>query len=136
MTRRAGVLARARRAAEDGFDSTCRITRPTGERGPIDPETLKYPEPPRETIYEGPCRVQDRRDLAQTATAGEREVTIAGVELQLPIDGTENVALRDDVQMLTNPSDPAVVGRHYSIAGRHEKTHASARRLPVVEVIG
>ncbi len=136
MSRRAGVLARARRAAEAGFDSTCIITRPAGERGEMDPETLKYPDQPRETIYEGPCRVQDRRDLAQTATSGEREVAIAGLELQLPIDGTAAVALRDDVEMLTNPSDPAAVGRHYSIAGRHEKTHASSRRLPVVEVIG
>lgn len=130
------VLPELRAMAESMMVATCRITRLPDELGEMDPVTLQYPELTPEVIYEGKCRVQDRRDRDASDDAGEREQRIGGRELQLPIVGTETVSVNDVVSILTNPEDGALVDRVFTVNGRHEKTHATARRLPIVEVTG
>ena len=39
-------------------------------------------------------------------------------------------------KILTNPLDDSLVDRVFTVIGRYEKTHATARRLRVVEVTG
>lgn len=128
------VLPELRAMAESMMAATCRITRLSDDLGEMDPVTLQYPDPTPEVIYEGKCRVQDRRDRDASDEAGERSQRVGGRELQLPIAGTEDVAVNDIVTILTNPEDEALDDRVFTIDGRHEKTHATARRLPIVEV--
>lgn len=135
MTRVAGVLARGRRAAEALMVDTCRITRPgTGERD-YDKGTMQYTDPQREVVYEGKCRVQLTAQSvgASNQAAGERLTTIQVAELQLPVVGTEGVAVHDVAEILTAKNDDALQGRQLTIAARHEKTHATSRRLRLKE---
>ena len=131
-----GVLPELRAMAESMMTATCRITRLSDDRGEMDADTLQYVEPTPEVIYEGKCRVQDRRDRDASDDAGERRQHLSGRELQLPVAGTEDVAVRDVVTILTNPEDGALVDREFTVDGRHEKSHATARRLPIVAVSG
>jgi hypothetical protein len=131
-----GVLPELRQMAESLMTATCRITRLPDERGTMDPDTLQYAEQDAELIYEGKCRVQDRRDGDASEDAGERRQHLSGRELQLPVAGTEDVSVRDIVTILTNPEDEALVDREFTVDGRHEKSHATARRLPIVAVSG
>lgn len=137
--RREAVLARGRAAAEALFDATCKITRLSADRGAMDPVTLKYAAQTGETIYEGACKLQDASDRPAgdaPQDAGQRAQRTGTTRLDLPVLASGEVAVNDVVKILANDPDPSVVGRVYTVAGRHDKTHATARRLPIVEVTG
>ncbi|MDR6117269.1 hypothetical protein QE370_000453 [Aeromicrobium sp. SORGH_AS981] len=129
-------LAEGRATAAALLASTCKITRASSERGPLNPDTLKYDELAPQLVYEGPCRVQIARDSDRSDEVGDRTARIGDRELQLPVDGTGSVSTGDVVTILTNPADRALVGRVYTVTSRHEKTHAITRRLAVQEVTG
>lgn len=137
MTRVAGVLARGRRAAESLMVDTCTIKRPDpeAEPGQMDPDTMQYPATDLITVYTGPCRVQVRAVTAtpKDVTVGERVGGEQTSELQLPVVGSEDVAVNDVVTIVTAANDASMVGRTYTVTGRHEKTHATARRLALTE---
>jgi hypothetical protein len=134
----ASALARGRRAAEKLMTATCTITRvdPDATRGEMDPDTLKYPEAARLTVYEGPCRIQIQSVIggASDTDAGDRAGTAQQSELQLPVLASANVAITDIAVIDSEPNDPALVGRTFTITALHQKSHATARRLPVTEV--
>lgn len=129
-------LAEGRALAESLMTDTCRITKPGDGPRVYDPETMQYTDPARVTVYEGKCRVQIRGERSSGAEqeAGGRMVGTQQPELQLPVDGTEDVAPDHIVEMLTAVHDSSLVGRKFTIDGRHEKSQATMRRLRVIEV--
>lgn len=133
-------MAQFRVDAEAGMLDTCIITRPDpdAEPGVMDPDTMQYPEAEPLTVYEGKCRVQIKAIVAGASDTdvGDREVTAQEFELQIPVTGTEVVAVRDTVTIVTAALDDSLTERVFTIKARHEKTHATARRLRIEEVTG
>lgn len=132
------VLPELRAAAESLMLDTCTITRvdPDAIRGPIDPATNQYPPLPRITVYSGKCKLQDKSVIAASTAgdSGERAVVTQGSELQLPVIESADVAINDIAHMDTCVNDPSLTGHEYTIAARHGKSQATARRLRVIEV--
>lgn len=140
------VLEQGRELARSLMVDTCRITRALkpGEPGYVepvmDPVTMQYPTVARKTIYEGPCRMQ----VASTAVgigfndydAGDREVTAQQPEVQLPLEGTEDVRVDDEILWLTSANDAALVGHVFTVLAPHRKTHATMRHIRVWEGVG
>jgi hypothetical protein len=131
------VLAAGRAAAERLMTDSCRITRTSREAaGEFDPDTGRHEQPDPDDVYEGRCRVQVTDSLnAQTPDFGGRVVTVQKAVVQLPI-GAADVQVGDVVEIKAAGSDPALVGRRYTVAASHAKTHATARRVQVEEVTG
>lgn len=129
-----------RALAESNMTDTCIITRvdPDAVPGTMDPVTLQYPTATRLTIYSGPCRLQIKSIVANASEsqAGERQTTVQESELQLPVATSGDVAVTDVARILTCPLDPSLVGREFTIKGRHGKSQATARRLRVQEATG
>ena len=127
-------------AAEGLMSDACTITRvdPNATPGVPDATTLVIPAPARVTVYAGKCRVQIKSMIASSSDsdAGERQATTQEFELQLPVVGTEGVSITDVVEVSTAVNDSALEGRKFTIVARHEKTHATSRRLRVIEVTG
>lgn len=117
---------------------TCTITRAGVGTPTFNETTGQYTNPARVTIYSGPCRVQVTSLIANSATsnAGERAATVQGSELQLPVAGTGDVSVNDVAEITASAHDDELVGRKFTISARHEKSHATARRLRVIEVTG
>jgi len=132
-------LLEGRALAESLMTDSCIITKDgDGEPGEMAPDTGQYPDIARVTVYEGKCRVQIRGDRigSSETDAGDREVTTQEPEVQLPVAGTEDVSVDQQVKILTAVHDSALVDRVFTIVGRHEKSQATARRLRVIEVTG
>ena len=132
------ALVEQRTFAESLMVATCLITK-DGVGEPVFNETTgQYTYPARVTVYEGPCRLQVKSVIAGStdADSGERLTTTQEAELQLPIAGTDGVAIDHQAKILTNPLDLSLVDRVFTVVARHEKSHATARRLRVVEVTG
>lgn len=126
---------------------TCTITRedPDAPEPVMDPETLEYPDPARIVVYGpglaphfGKCRVQIKSAVATSSStnAGFREGTVQEFEWQGPVVGTEEIAVNDVIHMDTSKHDAALVGREFTVKARHEKSHATMRRLRVIEGTG
>lgn len=128
---RASVLAQARRAAEAGMVDACVIEKPVGQTKDPDTQvvTTTY-----ETVYTGPCRMQQRPAQAQEETVGEQAVLMLTRELQLPVPTSTGVGAGHRAYLTTSTNDPALLGRFWTVKGEHGKTEASARRLVVEEV--
>lgn len=117
---------------------TCTITRAGTGSGSFNETTGQYTAPARTTIYSGPCRIQITALIAssQDSNAGERVATVQVSELQLPIAGTGDVSYNDVAEITASVHDAELVGRKFTVDARHEKTHATSRRLRVTEVTG
>lgn len=145
MTDVAGLLARARKAAEDLMVDTCVITRAGEGKGEFNDATGQYDTPARVTVYgpdiephHGKCQlqIQSVTNSASSSNAGEREAVVQGDVLKLPVDGTGDVSIGDVAKIVSSAYDPSLVDREFTVSGRHAKSFASARRLPVQEVTG
>lgn len=143
-----------RRDAVDNMRDWCRITRPgPGGKGPINPVTLEYDQPPaRVVVYQGRCRIQVKADINSNVvetTAGDREATYQTFTLGVPItavpaapgDPFETVgtpeAVRPDyiAEIIHAPNDPSLLGRLFNIQGMYHKSQASHRRWRVRQVV-
>lgn len=134
------ALPELRAEAERLMTDTCQITRvdPQAPAPEMDPGTLAYPEPARLTVYEGKCKIQIKAVTAggSSSDAGERQSITQEFQLHLPVDGTAEVAATDVAEVTASVFDESLVGRKFTVIGRHEKSHATARRLPVIEGTG
>lgn len=130
---RDALLARAQAAAERGMVDTCTVRRVIGEvteRGTgVVTRTHLDPNP-----YAGPCRVQQHQATADRQDAGEDQVLMLRLELQLPISVT-GLQVADEVT-ITASRDPDLVGRVFLIHDLAHKTDASSRRVQCVERTG
>lgn len=132
------ALLEGRALIESLMTDTCTITRAgTGERV-FDEDTMQYTDPARVTVYSGKCRVQVKSVIASSsdASAGDRVATVQEFELQLPVAGTEGIAVHDVAEVTAAAHDASLVGRKFTVVARHEKSQATARRLRVAEVTG
>lgn len=135
----AQVTLEGRNLIESLMTDTCTITRAGTDKGTKNEITGQYDSPPASaTVYMGKCRVQIKSVIASSSdqAAGERQVVAQEFELQLPVTGTESVTVHDVVEVLTAANDASLVGRKFTVAARHEKSQATARRLRVMEVTG
>ena len=131
-------LPQLRAEAEAMMAATCIITKDGVGEPTFNTTTGQYDDPDRVTVYEGKCRIQIRGDRTGSSEfeTGDREVSTHEPELQLPVAGTAAVSVDQQAKILTNPLDDSLVDRVFTVVGRYEKTHATARRLRVVEVTG
>jgi hypothetical protein len=130
-----GVLRRGRAAAERLMVDTCKVTRVTGEPGLIDPETGLREPPPTVTVYEGKCKVQTYEPNESRPEAGEHLWTLQRYGLHVPV-GAGPVMIGDRIEITVAAADPQLVGRVFEVAGRMNKSMATAQRLLVDEVTG
>lgn len=127
----AGRAAKLRRMRD-----TCRITKP-GEGAPVlDPVTLEYVDPTATVVYEGPCYIPKRTATVSDASAGGASWQVGEYPLELPIDGSENVAPGHTVTYLTSPDNPALVGQVFGITEPDLQSQATARRFRMKRVVG
>lgn len=129
-------LAQFRADAEANMVDTCIITRAIPGNGEWNPETGQYDPLPPTTIYTGKCRIQIASVMGDASefTAGEREGATQGSVVQLPVLASTEVAVNDVVKVTECVNDPSLVDREFTIAGRHGKSQATARRLRMEEV--
>lgn len=134
----ASTLAELREMAESNMRDECTITRAGEGKGPWNEAEGDYDPPPRTTIYSGKCRVQIASVMgdAKSVDAGERDGTTQGSVLQLPVLTSGDVAINDVVELTECVNDPSLIGRMFTIKGRHGKSQATARRLRVEEGVG
>lgn len=132
----ASTLVELREVAEDNMRDSCTITRPGTGKGPWNDTTGEYDPPPRATIYTGKCRVQIQSDNATDNEAGEREGSTQTYVLQLPVLTSGDVAVNDVAELTECVNDPSLIGRMFTVKGRHGKSQATARRLRVEEGVG
>lgn len=126
----AGVLARGRAAAEAMMVDTCTIRRRTSVSTDEDGDvTVTYlsPDP-----YSGPCRVQQRTTAATPQDAGEAYALMLQLEVQVPMS-VVGLQADDEVTIDSSVHDPDLVGRTFLIRALAHKSHATARRVQVVE---
>lgn len=138
-------LPQFRADAEANMVDTCIITRAGEGKGEFNEATGQYDTPERVTVYgpdiephRGKCQlqIQSVTNSASSSSAGEREAVVQGDVLKLPVNGTGDVSVGDVAKIVSSTHDPSLVDREFTVSGRHAKTFASARRLPVKEVTG
>lgn len=126
------ALARGRAMIEGLMVDTCTIVRLTD--GILNQQTGERP-PVSTTVYAGKCRTQQHTPGGATLTdEGEASRSMLRRELQLPIAGTEDIRVGDQATITAAPNDADLVGRVFRVAELAGKSHATARRLGVVEV--
>jgi hypothetical protein len=126
---RASVLARGRVAAEAGMVDTCTIRRRTGTSTDRDTGATI---PVYATQYTGKCRVQQATAQAQQAEAGQDHLLLLRLEVQLPMSVT-GLEVGDEVTIDTSAHDADLPGRVFTVRDLAHKTHATARRVQVIE---
>lgn len=129
---RATALARGRSKAEAGMVDACTIRRPTGytEDDFSGTRTPTYASP---NPYAGKCRIQQALVQSTREDAGEDDVLLLRLEIQLPVVGSEGLAVGDEVTITTSVNDPDLPGRAFLIRDLAHKTDATARRIQCVE---
>lgn len=125
----AHALPELRAGAESTMRASCRITRAGGVVW--NPETLQN-ESSTVDVYEGPCRLRAAGTQDAAADAADQAFIESRYILSLPVVGSEGVKGGDSVEILTNPSDAALVGRKFNVTSVPAQSDASARRIPVV----
>lgn len=134
------ALPRLRAYAESRMVDTVLIEHCTGT---VDNETTGHKVNVWETVYDGPCRWQQRsQQVARTNSAGGT-VTVQQTELHLPVSTSGDVKpdqVDDGAESLWRATatvcvnDPAREGVVRPITADMTKTDATARRLLCAEV--
>lgn len=131
---RAVVLAAGRREAERGMVDTCEITRVTGSTTDRDTGVRVVT---RDTIYSGPCRVQEIFSFSRSTSPTPDQPVLARYRVvQLPVVGSEGIEQNDDVEITACMHDPDLVGRAMKVRDQAAKSEATSRRIGVEEITG
>lgn len=125
------MTLRGRAAAERTMADTCRIEYVTGT---VWDEGTGTSTPTYATRYEGKCRTQTTLTAESQQSAGEREWTIQSLTVSVPVSVT-GVAVGDRVTITSTALDLDLVDRVFTVVGLAHKTHMTARRLQVEEVV-
>lgn len=130
--RAARMLVRARAFRDQLADTTVAIRRESGTTW--DEATGKY-VPAWAVIYTtDQARVRFPGSQPQEQDAAGERITEQQPTLSLPVEGSGVVQVDDVATVEANPEDPSIVGMKLRVAGLHNQSHSSGRRLPV-EVI-
>jgi Family of unknown function (DUF6093) len=125
------LAARAFLVSSGALVDTCTIEHRTGEVTIGMQVTPTYA-----TVYSGACRVQAAAaNWAGPTDVAEAALRLASFELQLPVIGSEGIEIDDRVTILTCLNDADLVGRKFTITGVSRKSHATTRKLPLLEVL-
>jgi Family of unknown function (DUF6093) len=127
----ATALARGRAAVEALMVDACEIRR-RGAGGSVDDDTGVI-TPDRSTLYTGKCRVQQQSmgGAARAQTPGEDYQLLLGLEVQLPVVGSEGLQVGDEIEITAAAHDTDLVGQVFLIRDLFAKTHATSRRVGV-----
>ena len=74
------------------------------------------------------------RELGRSDVA-EAALRLASFELQLPVVGSEGLEIDDRVTCVTCLNDADLPGRTFTVTGVSRKSHATTRKLPLLEVL-
>ena len=85
-------------------------------------------------VYQGPGKVQTFESYEQTPIAGAHQFTVMRPHVHLPAD-TAGVRVNHRVRVVASALSPTLSGSEYRIAGVSDKSHATALRFPVEEVL-
>lgn len=132
----AAALPGLRAQAESVMQSTVRIRRKTGTTR--DSETGQN-VPTWATVYEGPAKLRMGGAQPNDIDASGQRVVEQSPTVSLPVGAhpdivsgaSADVNVDDEGELLTNPHDPDRVGTTFRVAGPHDQTFSTARRLPV-----
>lgn len=129
----AATLPSLRAQAKSLMVDACIVDRPVGL--PVLNTTTGLMETTYAPIYTGRCRVQEQSGVqAANPNAGERQFTLLGHVVHLPIDATV-YAVGDRVRITAASLDPTLVGRMFTVSTLMHKTYPTARRLVCDEVV-
>jgi len=128
------VLAGARAAAESRMLDTCMVTRGGGE-GVYDPDSMTIVDAASTPVWSGPCRVKVSNVGVNEVTVGDAALAVTRWEVHVPVEGTGTIAAGDTVKLLSASEDPALVGASFVVSAPFLASQASARRLPVSQVV-
>ena len=118
--------------AESLMTDTCTIERLGAET--FNAETLECSNTGA-NIYTGVCRVVMPNSLSvRDAESVGRVVLEQQLSLSLPVETSVAVRPNDIVTITASDADAGLIGRKFRISGTHHSSHATARRLPLVEV--
>ena len=126
----AAALPGLRAEAEALMVDTCRITKPGVGKPVRDPDTGEYVDPPRVTVYEGPCRWRNAYPAPQSVQAGGVTWAADIVIVSIPVaeaGGIENGCV---VELTASAMDPASVGMTATVMADHVQTFSTACRVP------
>ena len=128
------AAGRAFVASQRGFPDTCTIHRRMGE--PVTHPLTGEVSQSMQLIYSGVCRFQQAGANAGNSNIGEAGVGLLTVEVHLPVVGSEGITKDDVCVCVTSTNDADLVGKSFAVQGAHHATHKTARRLPLLDVIG
>lgn len=132
---RTSVLARGRGMAEAGMTDACTISR--ANSGDTTNPITGYPATnATTTLYTGKCRVQQQAVISRAHDVGEDTVWVVRFDLQLPVVGTEGLAVEDLVTITAAVNDADLVGRTFVITELAHKSEATSRRIGMIERTG
>lgn len=132
---RENVLAagRAFLVTSGALVDACTVTRKSGESTNT---TTGAVTPTYTTLYTGPCRIQSAAaNWAGPTDVAEAALRLASFELQLPVVGSEDLRIDDRVTVTASLNDADLVGRVFTITGTSRKSHATTRKLPLLQVL-
>ena len=129
------VLAAGQAAARARMTSTCLVQHETGRT--IQDENTGRELPVLADLFTSPCRVKATEGLGvRTAEAGGREQVETRAEIHLPLDTAPvPVGALIKITAVAALTDVQLVGRSFRVEGPFSATDATARRLPVSEVV-
>jgi len=112
---------------------TCTVQHPTGlSTNPANGVVT----PTFSTVYTGPCQFQAATAIqAGNSELAEAAVRLANFELQLPVVGSEGIEVDDVVTCVTCLNDTDLAGRTFVVTGASRKSHATTRKLPLLDVL-
>lgn len=127
----AGLLAAGRAAANALMTDTCTVTRistatTNATTGAVTAASA--------VVYTGRCRVQSYQPFEETPEVGERTATVQRYGAHFPM-GAFVPTVGDVVTITASTHTPAMVTKKYRIVAPFTKTHATAQRCYVEEVV-
>lgn len=112
----------------------CVVTR-AGVGGSYDPTLMQVVDAEPVRVWSGPCRVKVSNVGVNDITVGDAALAVTRWEAHLPIDGTGEITAGDTITVTSASEDPALTGAAFVVTGPFVASQASARRLPVSQVV-
>ena len=125
----AAYLPSARDLAESLMVDTITFTDDDGTLT-MDPDTGVYSSTAGSTLYSGKCQVQMAAPSVAESTVGEQVVVVERVIVKIPWDADPVPPNSVGVITAAGHGSGSVVGNRYRVTGSHDKTFATATRLP------
>lgn len=127
------VTTRGRAAAEAGMVDTIEFRANDGAEE-IDPETGDYVTTPGTLLYDGPCQVQVTDTMPRDANVGGQQIVVERTIIKVPWDAVDIPPNTVGTITAAGVGSGSTVGAAYRVTGTHDKTFATATRLPCERV--